>query len=473
MADLIPDIEQPPPQSGMAQVASVSWPASLTMLNTTIIKFVDGYMVSHVGHVEFGAQYAAGMLAFAPEAMALGLLTVVNTFVSQNFGAGRNRRAGLYAWAGMAIALGFATLILPLVGLAGPIFSAMEHTDALQAQEAMYFRYMIVGIMLTLPARVLEQFFFGIHRSGIVLAVSVIANVVNIGVNYVLIFGKFGMPQMGLEGAAIGSLTAWGLQLAILIVVFLAGPMRRKFATHMVRRLRWRQCKDLIRVGWPAGVQLCNDILCWGLFTTVLVGTYFGEAHLAATTVAMRYIGLSFMPAVGIGVATTAIVGKCIGQGKPDEARRRTHSALLIATVYMGVCGLAFWMLRYPMVRFLLANIPGETVADLEGTVEIAANIMLCAAAFQLLDAVGIVYVGALRGAGDTYWAMVTTIIVSWTVIIGGGWLLVVYVPELSSIGPWIAVSIYVMILGILMARRFESGAWRRINLLGKKAPPA
>jgi len=470
MTDLIPDIEQPPPQSGMAQVASVSWPASLTMLSTTIIKFVDGYMVSHVGHVEFSAQYAAGMLAFAPEAFALGLLTVVNTFVSQNFGAGRNRRAGLYTWAGMAVALGFALLMLPLAGLAGPIFAAMKHTPALQAQEAMYFRYMIVGALLTLPSRVLEQFLFGIHRSKIVLTVAVLANVVNIGANYALIFGKWGMPRMGLEGAAIGSLAAWALQLAVLLVVFLAGPMRRKFGTHAIRSLRWRQCRDLIRVGWPAGVQLCNDILCWGLFTTVLVGRYFGEAHMAATTVAMRYVGLSFMPAVGIGVATTAIVGKCIGEGKPDEARKRTHSGLVIAAAYMGACGLAFWLLRYPMVRFLLANIPGEAVTDLEGTIEIAANIMLCAAAFQLLDAVGIVYVGALRGAGDTYWAMVTTIIVSWTVIIGGGWLLVVYVPQLTSIGPWIAASLYVMILGILMAHRFESGAWRKINLLGKTA---
>lgn len=466
MTDLVPDIEQIPPQSGMTQVASMSWPASLTMLNTTVIKFVDGYMVSHVGHVEFGAQYAAGMLAFGPEAMALGLLTVVNTFVSQNFGAGRNRRAGLYAWAGVAIAVCFAALMLPLAGLAGPIFSALNHTAALQAQEAMYFRYMIFGALLTLPARVFEQFFFGIHRSRIVLAVSVLANVVNVAVNYALIFGEFGMPRMGLEGAAIGSLTAWGLQLVVLAAVFLARPMRRKFGTHMVRRLRWRQCKDLIRVGWPAGVQLCNDILCWGLFTTILVGSYFGEAHMAATTVAMRYIGLSFMPAVGIGVATTAIVGKCIGEGRPDEARKRAHSALLIAVLYMGACGLAFWLLRYPMVRFLLANSPGDAVADLEGTVEIAANIMLCAAAFQLLDAVGIVYIGALRGAGDTYWAMVTTIIVSWITIIGGGWLMVHFVPQLESIGPWIAASVYVMILGILMARRFESGAWRKIDLL-------
>lgn len=467
MADLIPDGERQ--KSSMAHVASVTWPASLTMLNATIIKFVDGYMVSHVGHAEFGAQYAAGMLAFGPESFALGLLLVVNTFVSQSFGAGRRALAGLYTWAGLTIALAFAALLLPLAGLAGPIFSAVNHAPALQGLEVMYFRYMIFGIFLTLPARVLEQFFFGVHRSGIVLAVSLLANAFNILANYALIFGNFGMPAMGLEGAAIGSLAAWGLQLAVLGAAFLARPMRKQFATHRLGLLRWRRCRELISVGWPAGVQFCNEIVCWGLFATVLVGTYFGQLHLAATTVAMRYVSLSFMPAVGIGVAATATVGKCIGQGRADLAHKRTHSALIIAIVYMGLCGLAFWVFRYPMVRFLLANIPNSTgQQDIEAVVEIAANIMLCAAAFQLLDAVGIVYVGALRGAGDTRGPMVTTIVLSWTIIIGGGFLAVNFLPHLTSIGPWLAASAYVVVLGIFMACRFESGRWRKINLLGQ-----
>jgi len=470
MTEIIPESITPPERSGMAQVASLSWPASLTMLNTTIVKFVDGYMVSHVGHTAFGAQYAASMLAFGPEALALGLLMVVNTFVSQNFGAGRGRRAGLYAWACLAVAVGFATIMLPMFFLAGPIFDTLNHAPVLRGMELVYFRYMVIAAFVTLPARVFEQFFFGIHRSGIVLAVSLLANAVNILMNYVLIFGKLGMPAMGLEGAAIGSLSAWTVQLAVLAVLFLRRPMRRRFGTHMIRRFRWSRCRELIRVGWPAGVQLCSEILCWALFATFLVGTYFGSEHLAATTVAMRYVGLSFMPAVGIGLATTAIVGKCIGQGRPDLARRRAHKALMIALIYMGACGLVFWLFRYPMVRFLLANTPSGTGAeDANAVIEIAARIMLCAAAFQLFDAVGIVYVGALRGAGDTHWPMITTVVASWSITVGGGLMMVHLLPQLTSVGPWIAVSAYVVVLGLCMAWRFESGVWRKIDLLGPR----
>jgi len=181
---------------GFLEVLRMSWPASLTMLNTTVIKFVDGLMVSRVGPAPFSAQFLAGMSAFIPEALVIGILTVVNTYVAQNFGARRYTRAGQYAWAGIMVALAAAVLILPLALLGGRMFGALGHEERLL--EAMYFRYMILSVLVTLPTRVLEQFFFGIGRPRVVLAASVVANGLNVAINYVLIFGKLGLPAMGL-----------------------------------------------------------------------------------------------------------------------------------------------------------------------------------------------------------------------------------------------------------------------------------
>ena len=106
-------------------------------------------------------------------------------------------------------------------------------------------------------------------------------------------------------------------------------------------------------------------------------------------------------------------------------------------------------------------------------TVDIGGYIMICAAVFQLFDAVGIVFIGALRGAGDTLWPMVATVALSWGLTVGGGVVAVYCWPQIKSIGPWITASLYVVVLGILMAWRFESGQWRRIDLLGlRTAPP-
>ncbi len=454
---------------GFMRVLRIAWPASLVMLNTTLLRFVDGLMVSHLGHDEFGAQYASGMLSFAPEAFAMGALIVVNTFVSQNLGAGRRRMAARYAWAGMLIGLVFALAQISLLfPSARVIFGWIGHEPHIQNMETMYFRYMIIAAAFTLPSRALAQFFFGIHRSRVVWVVSLLTNGFNVLANYILIFGKFGAPKLGLQGAAIGSTIAWGLQLAILLVLFLHKTQRRRFSTHMFRTVRWQHCRDLIRVGWPAGVQLGNDILCRGLFTAWIVGTYFGKIHMAATTVAIRYMGLSFMPAVGLGLATTAIVGRHIGNGRPDLVRKSSHISLMIALIYMGICGLCFWLLRYPMANFFLRNVPQQNISaeQVAQTVNIATKVMLCAAVFQLFDAVGIIYIGALRGAGDTIKPMLITLALSWPIVIGGGFIMARYVPQLTSIGPWITASVYVCLLGCMMAWRFESGAWRKIDLL-------
>jgi len=447
------------PGGGFAEVLRMAWPASIAMLGSTIIKFVDGAMVARVGPAPFSAQFLAGMTAFVPEAMVLGLLTVINTYVSQNLGAGRYKRAGQYAWAGMAVAFGSALLISTLFFFSDAMFAAIGHPE--RALESMYFKYMILAVLVTLPTRVLEQFFFGIHRPRVVLFASVLANLLNIGMNYVLIFGKFGLPALGLQGAAIGSVTAWGVQFVILLAIFLAPSMHKKFATHMVKATRWAHCKDILRVGWPAGVQLCNDMLSWSVCVAVLAGS-FGVAHRAATTIAMRYIGLAFMPAVGIGIATTALVGRYIGLRKPDIARKRAHQGVITAMIWMGGCGLLFWIFRQPMAQFFAKG------PETDEIVRIGSQIMICAAIFQLSDAVGIVYIGALRGSGDTKWPMIVTLGLSWVIIVGGGIAAVLLAPQLESLGPWIAASIYVIVMGGTVAWRFESGAWRKIDLLNR-----
>jgi MATE family multidrug resistance protein len=168
------------------------------------------------------------------------------------------------------------------------------------------------------------------------------------------------------------------------------------------------------------------------------------------------------MPVVGVGVAATALVGKYIGAGRIDLARRRAHAALLIGMAYMGLCGLAFLIFRYPLVK-LFVNPAGPEAAQI---IHNASLVMICAALFQMFDAMGIVYVGALRGAGDTLWPMIATTTLSWGFTVGGGWLMVRYVPQWTSVGPWITASLYVIVLGILMAVRFEGGSWQKIRLL-------
>ncbi len=457
--------------SSLGQVLRMSWPASVTMLNVTILRFVDGLMVAQVSKEAFAAQFIGGMASFIFEGFFTGLLTVVNTYVAQNLGAGRYRKVGQYAWAGIVLAWAAAVAMSGLAVVAPHLFGLFGHAPKLQALETMYFRYMILAIGVSLSSRVIEQFFYGVGRPMIVLTASLASNAFNIGANYVLIFGVGPFKAMGLEGAAIGSVSAYGLHLLILGAVFLGWPALRSFETRRCG-LHIRQVADLVRVGWPAGVNLGHDILTWQLMMSGLVAS-FGTTALAASTAAVRWMGLSFMPAIGLGMATTALVGQAIGAGRLRRARHHAHKSLAVVLTYMGICGLAFLLFRRPMIELFTRHndVSPDQVADIVNT---GSRVLLCAVVFQLFDALRIAYVGALRGAGDTHWVMAVTIAVAWSVCLGGGWLVVRFIPQWGAVGPWIAAAAYVCILGILTAWRFESGAWQRIDLLGKspQSPP-
>jgi MATE family multidrug resistance protein len=290
----------------------------------------------------------------------------------------------------------------------------------------------------------------------------------------VFIYGERGLPELGLPGvpgvtgygvvgAAIGTVIGTTVELAVPLVVFLSRGLRREFAIARAWRPDWTAIREVLRLGWPAGLQFGNEMVCWAIFMTVLAGG-FGHAHMTAGWAAMRFVHISFMPAVGLSTAATSLVGKHIGEGDPARAARSAHAAVFLAIVWMTSCAAVFILFRNELTAvFIDADTPPDLAAAIRA---IGAKIFICAAIFQTLDAVGIVYTGALRGAGDTFVPGMATVILSWVVIVLGGWVMTIVAPGLESTGPWIAATAYIAMLGVFVAIRFERGGWRRLHLL-------
>jgi MATE family multidrug resistance protein len=171
------------------------------------------------------------------------------------------------------------------------------------------------------------------------------------------------------------------------------------------------------------------------------------------------------MPAVGFSVATNSLVGKYIGAGQPDTAVARTRLTLGLAMAYMTACAAIFLIFRRELISIFIAGSSTDP-AEAAQIIDIGAKLMICTAVFQTADAVGVIFSGALRGAGDTVWPGVVTLIYSWVFIVGGGALSIAVWPGLQSVGPWLAAAIYIMVYGLTMWLRFTGGHWRSINLL-------
>jgi MATE family multidrug resistance protein len=191
------------------------------------------------------------------------------------------------------------------------------------------------------------------------------------------------------------------------------------------------------------------------MFSSVVMAKA-GNAAMAANMFTFRFMSVSFMPAIGIGTAVTALVGRYIGMGRFDLAEQRAHLGFKVNAIYMLTCGLFFLIFRHELMRLF---------TDDPEVLRLGAQMLVFAAVFQFADALYVSYTGALRGAGDTFVPAVATGVLNWSMTVGLGLLVVKLWPQWGAVGPWVIATLYGLTLSIFMVRRFRRGAWKRIRL--------
>ncbi len=488
----------------LREMLRIAIPSVATMTSYTVMSFMDKLMVKDIGPdpTFISAQSNGAMLVWMSMAFILGLNGVINSFVSQNLGADKPGRGAAYAWNGLWLGLVFYVLLMLPMILALPHLYATIHAGEplLVSLETKYATIMMLGGIFTISARSVHHYFYGMHRPNVVLISAVAGNIVNIVLNAVLIFGDAGMPAhanwfgrhvvaplsepiaglagalgvepMGIAGAALATVIGGAIEFMIPFLLFVGPRYARLFGTRHAWRVSLACLRDLLRVGLAPGLMFVNEIVCWAMLMMWLIprgGKAIGDDPILHNTVgwiALQYMHLSFMPAVGISIATQAMVGKAMGMGRTDIAVARTRLALKVTVAYMGLCALCFVLFRSTLIEVFIN--PDTDPAEKMRLIEIGSTIMIAAAVFQIFDAVAITTSAALRGAGDTVWPGVATIVLSWVCIPGVGLLLIRLAPQLGSIGPWIGASLYIIALGVALSVRFLGGRWKTMSLVDK-----
>ncbi|MEM1058118.1 MAG: MATE family efflux transporter [Verrucomicrobiota bacterium] len=452
-------LEEPPTPPGVWNLIKLAAPMVAIQTTHVVMQFTDAFMVKELGADALAAILPAGLVFWIPIAFAYGFLSSINTFVAQCLGKTDFPGCGHYTWQGIILAALYGTAVLALWPLAPAIFAQLGHSAAVQALEVEYFQICLLsgGVFLVLQA--LSNFYIGIHRPGLLFWFAAGGAILNIGLNYVLIFGHFGFPELGFAGAAWGTVLATAAQCLALLVHFLTGARASAFLTRRVR-VEWRAMWEMVRIGFPTGLQILFDLMSWGVALVWLVG-WFGTVHLAATTIVVRYMHLSFMPAVGVGQVLQALVGRAIGSGDPETANQHAYTAFRLCIAYMVLMAIGFVLFREQLIDLFVKT--GEP--DATEIIHIGAGVFIIAGIFQAFDAIGIVFVNALRGAGDTLWPAVVTGVMCVSIFIGGGVLVATYVPALESWGPWLMGMVYIIPLSLVLWARWVWGPWRTISI--------
>ena len=446
----------PQDETSLKYILKLAAPMVIAHISFTIMQFVDRFMVSRLGTEELAAILPAGYVGFLPAAFAIGVMTSVNTFVSQSLGRGDKKACSNYCWQAIYMGLAYSLIVVVVMWPAAPaIFKMLGHEPAVAAMEVIYLRIMLYVQVLAVFVWASSQFFMGVHRPVVMMYSAIAGQVVNVAANYVLIFGKFGFPAMGIAGAAWGTFIGIAAGSAIRMAVFLIGDINTSFKSRHRLNIDFGKMADLLKVGFPAGIGLMVNIALWGVILFGMVGR-FGKDALAATSAVLSCVNVSVMPVLGLATALTAAVGKAIGEGKKDVAIKQTSVCLRIGLVYMGLIGLCLLVFRNGIMAFWSSD---------DAVIGIGIRIFVLAAIYQVFDAATLIYNGSLRGAGDTVWLAIVSAFGAIVVLGVGSLCIVKLFPGLGALGPWIGATLSIITVGLANRWRFKSNRWMRIDL--------
>jgi len=442
----------------LRDVANIAVPMVLSQASETINLFVDRLFLSRLGKLYISGAMSGGLTTFNVMSLFIGIIGYVNAVVAQNDGAGKKKNCARATAQSIRLAfLGWPLLILtiPLVRL---FFISLEHVPELVEMEMTYFRILIFGSIFGLIRYALAGFFIGLGRTRVVMLANFAGMLVNVPANWILIFGRFGIPAMGITGAAIGTLLGSVTIMSILLGVYLSPSYRREFGTAEELGFDRHLSRVLLKFGTPAGIENFLNVAAFNFFVQLMYS--YGPDTAAAVTITFNYDLVAFIPMLGLGFAATTLSGRYVGAGDIPAAEHATRLTMAVTWSFASMLVLLFVFGARPLVNVFASGLEngGADVAPM------AVIMLRLAAVYTLADATQLILAGALRGAGDTQFVMRISIALHW-IFTGTAWyaIKIIRIPPISM---WIIFIVFVLTLGFAMFLRYRFGRWREMSLI-------
>lgn len=450
---------------GYRELLRIAIPLILSTSAWSIQHFVDRMFLTWYSTETIAAAMPAGVFNFTIMSLFIGTAGYISTFVAQSYGAKQFRNIGPIVWQGIYIAIIGGIFHFLLIPLAKPIFGFIGHAQDIQSLEIIYFQVLCMGAFPAIASSALSGFFSGRGKTWPLMWINVSVTAINIVLDYFLIFGNGGFPELGIKGAAIATVISAYVGFLIYLIIILRPSFCKEYCTLSGWKLEFSLFRRLIKFGFPNGVQFFIDMAGFTAFL-MIVGK-LGRDSLAATNIAFNINNLAFMPMIGFGIAVSVLVGQHLGNDKPELARKSTYSGFHITIFYMSAMAILY--LTYPEL-FIKPFVVGSKPQALASIREIVIVLLKFVAVYSIFDTFNIIFAAAIKGAGDTRFVMRMLGILSvCLLIIPSYFALIVW--KLSIYTGWAIVTIYIIALGVAFYIRFLGGKWKEMRVIEKQTP--
>ena len=452
-------------EGGYREVLKIAIPLILSTGAWSIQHFVDRMFLTWYSAETIAAAMPAGILNFAVMSLFLGTASYTNTFVAQYFGSKQNDKIGPSIWQGVYIALLAGIAHLFLIPLARPVFTFVGHDPIVMQHEIVYFRILCLGAFPVVASSALSGFFAGRGKTWPLMWVNTLATCINLILDYFLIFGNGGFPELGIKGAAIATVLSGCFSFITYLILISRHSFRKKYNT-----LRgWLFKKDLflrlIHFGFPNGVQFFLDIA--GFATFLLLIGRLGTTSLAATNIVFNINNLAFMPMIGFGIAVSVKVGQNLGRNRPDLAAKSAYSGFHLTFIYMSLFAAAYLLVPGLFLKIFSAR---GNIQDFGPIRDISIVLLRFVAIYSIFDTLNIIFASAIKGAGDTRFVMKMLFFISILLLIIPSYIALVVFKTGIFIG-WSIVTVYISSLGLGFFLRFKAGKWKSMRVIENVTP--
>jgi len=466
---------------GIIEMLKVALPLVVATSCHAVHIIVDRIMLSHYSQNAMAATMPAGITSFSFACLFFGTVAYTGSFVAQYTGAGMKHRVGPAVWQGLWIAIAGGALLATCCLYSPWLFRLFGHSPEIQKLEVSYFNILSAGAVLMLAPVALSSFWSGRGLTGMVMVNGLVTTLCNVPFNYFLIFGaewrighwEFTIPALGVAGAALGTVAANLVSIAIYSAAFLL-PMKVRRTYHTLSsKPEADLLKRLLRYGTPNGVQILLDVAAFNVFVVVL--GKINDSVLAASGIALGMYSMAFQPTNGFGQAASILVGQAIGASDIPRAKRTVRSAAVIIFGYLTLMALFFVLWPDPALKFFNLH-----SAEVEGLTRFM--LRFCAA-YIFFDGMNILYGYTIKGAGDTKVAMWISTSCAWIAYVLPCVAAFSYYNSPSVVGKlgeasaqhhclwamWIICDFYILCCGAFMFLRYLSGKWTKMRVIEQR----
>lgn len=419
----------------------------------TIMQVIDAFLLSRYSTAAVAAIGPSGLAVTMFQGFLFGTAGYAGIFVAHSHGRGDTHGVRASVWLGIHTSLIAGVIALIVAWPIAQLFFMVGHDPPVAKDENMYFWICMSGSIFPVLSATFAGWLSGIGRPVIVTGVTFASLVVNALLAWGLVLGEWGLPRMGIAGAALATVVAQMMTVILYVILFVKSG---GFADSVARRLKWNEFRHFLTLAAPMGVRISGDLAAWTLF---LVGIgRLGTVELAASSIAFRINGAAFFPALGLGQAAGILVGHARGRGDDDEVPAIAWQSLAVCEIWMLLMAILFAVASEPLVSIFAGN-----NLDTVQIVNTGSLLMKFVAFYCLFDAANIMIESVLASAGDTRWLARTFIIASGVFLILL-WLINRFIPNL--VAEWTLATLFVFATALIWLLRFRVGAWRKLQVL-------